>query len=333
MFLINAIQDLAVNKEELEEPFPLLEGIHLAWTPSYVDSLITERMKLAMGGLEYFELISGRQPAVFTRARSKKSYQPLQILSIWHNYIHEFLFCLWLIKDNSVNADLGFIFSVDEDGKEVGSSNKRSSLYTCADGCRKTEQFTRAELVEARELYERLHEMGKDKVRSPTLRPAEQVETTGMIISADSVRALSRATFFVDSARDCSDLSVKIAHYMTCLEVLFSTDSSEISHKLAERIALFLENRFEERKQLFNRVKRLYSARSRVVHGDVFTEKKTKSLGDLSKDADDLLRRVLRRILASDYLCAQFEDTPESKEEFFVDLVLGKDEPQLEIEF
>lgn len=197
------------------------------------------------------------------------------------------------------------------------------------DGCRKTEQFTRAELVEARQLYERLYEMGKGKVRSPTLRPVEQVETTGMIISADSVRALSRSTFFVDSARDCSDLSVKISHYMTCLEVLFSTDASEISHKLAERIALFLENRFEERKQLFNRVKRLYSARSRVVHGDVFTEKKTKSLGDLSKDADDLLRRILRRILVSDYLCAQFEDTPESKEEYFADLVLGKMNPSL----
>lgn len=324
MFLINAIQDLAINKEELEEPFPIIEGIYLTWTPSYVTSLITEPMKLAMGGLEYLDLISGKHTAVFTRAHPEESYHPLQILSVWHNYIHEFLFCLWLIKDNSVNTDLGFIFSVNADGREIGSSNLRSSLYTCADGCRRTVAFSKAELVEARELYERLHEIGKDKQRSPTLRPAEQVETTGMIISAATVRALSRASFFVDSARDCSDLSVKVAHYATCLEVLFSTDSSEISHKLAERIALFLEDSFEERKRLFNRVKKLYSVRSKVVHGDVFSESKSKSLAAISEDADNLLRRVLRRIVVSDDLCRVFEGTPESREEYFVDLVLRK---------
>ena len=72
MYLINAIQDLAVDNEELEEPFLLLEGMYAAWTPHYVDSLITERMKLAMGGLEYLDLISGKQVVVFTRARSKR---------------------------------------------------------------------------------------------------------------------------------------------------------------------------------------------------------------------------------------------------------------------
>ena len=145
-----------------------------------------------------------------------------------------------------------------------------------------------------------------------------------MIISADAVRALSRASFFLDSARDCSDLSVKVAHYTTCLEVLFSTDSSEISHKLAERVALFLGDTFEERKRLFDRVKKLYSVRSKVVHGDVFSEKKTKSVGAISQDADDLLRRVLRRILVSDELCELFEGTLESREEHFIDLVLRK---------
>jgi hypothetical protein len=324
MFLINAIQDLAINEDELEEPFPLLEGIYLAWTPSIVTQLISDRMKLAMGGLEYLDLIGGRSPAVFTYADAEASYQPLQILAVWHNHIYEFLFCLWLIKDNSLNAGLGFVFSINNEGKDVGSSNSRSASYTCADGCRRSVEFSKAEFVEARELYERLHKIGKGKKRPPTLRPVEQVEVTGMIISADAVRALSRASFFLDSARDCSDLSVKVAHYTTGLEVLFSTDSSEISHKLAERVALFLGDTFEERKRLFDRVKRLYSVSSKVVHGDVFSEKKTKSVGAISQDADDLLRRVMRRILVSEELCELFEGTPESKEEYFVDLVLRK---------
>lgn len=324
MFLINAIQDLAINEDELEEPFPLLEGIYLAWTPSIVTKLISDRMKLAMGGLEYLDLIGGRSPAVFTYATAEVSYQPLQILAVWHNRIYEFLFCLWLIRDNSLNASLGFVFSVNTEGKDVGSSNSRSALYTCANGCRRSVEFSRAELVEARDLYERFQHIGKGKKRPFSLNPVEQVEPTGRVMSADAVPALWRASYFVDSARDCSDLAVKVAHYTTCLEVLFSTDSSEISYKLAERVALFLGDTFEERKRLFDRVKRLYSVRSKVVHGDVFSEKKTKSVGAISQDADDLLRRVMRRILVSEELCELFEGTPESKEEYFVDLVLRK---------
>ncbi len=68
---------------------------------------VSDRMKLAMGGLEYLDLIGGR-----------------------HNYIYEFLFCLWLIKDNSLNAGLGFVFSINTEGKDVGSSNSKSaSIY------------------------------------------------------------------------------------------------------------------------------------------------------------------------------------------------------------
>jgi len=141
-------------------------------------------------------------------------------------------------------------------------------------------------------------------------------------VTADAVRALTRISYFVNSARDCSDLSVKVAHYSTCLEILFSTDSSEISHELAERVALFLGQTFEERKRIFNRVKGLYSVRSKVVHGDVFSKASLGRLREISLDADDLLRQLLRLILDSDELCALFEGSKEAREEYFIDLVL-----------
>jgi hypothetical protein len=164
--------------------------------------------------------------------------------------------------------------------------------------------------------------LGKARSHPSTLNPISQVEPTGTIVTADEVRALTRVSYFLNLARDCSDLSVKVAHYATCLEILFSTDSSEISHKLAERVALFLGHTFEERKQLFNRIKSLYSVRSKVVHGDVFTKASVRKLREISLDADDLLRQLLRLILDSDALCALFEGSKEAREEYFIDLVL-----------
>ncbi len=220
-------------------------------------------MMSAMGGLDYSTLTDGSHPVLFSQSKDNAPDEPLRVLSVWHYYIHQFLSCLWLIKDNSVNADVGLVHSLNSQGKEVASSNSRASVYTCADGCRRKLEYSRAELIESRALYERLKALGNTKSYPSTLNPISQVEPTGTAVTADAVRALTRISYFVNAARDCSDLSVKVAHYTICLEVLFSTDSTEISYKLAERVALFLGHSFEERKRLFHRVKRLYSVRSK----------------------------------------------------------------------
>ena len=322
MLLINAIQDFAINQKELEEPFSILEGVYLVWTPLLVKEQISDRMMSAMGGLDYLSLTNGTYPVLLSQINAKSSNEPLRVLAVMHFYIHQFLHCLWLIKDNSVNADVGFVHSIDSQGKEFASSNSRASVYTCADGCRRTLEYSRAELIEARTLYERLDSLGKARSHPSTLNPISQVEPAGTVVTAHEVRALTRISYFVNSARDCSDLSVKVAHYTTCLEILFSTDSSEISHKLAERVALFLGRTFEERKQLFNCVKRLYSVRSKVVHGDVFSKASLRRLREISLEADNLLRQILRLILDSEELCALFEGTKEAREEYLIDLVL-----------
>lgn len=154
----------------------MVEGIYPAWTSPFVESLISERMKFAIGGLEYLDLIEERHMAVFTRGTADECLEPLQILSIWHNYLLEFVFSLWLIKDNSVNIGLGFLFSVDPNGTEIGSSNSRASVYTLANGCRHPQKFSRTELIQARSLYERLHMIGAGTTRPSTLNRASATE-------------------------------------------------------------------------------------------------------------------------------------------------------------
>jgi len=57
------------------------------------------------------------------------------------------------------------------------------------------------------------------------------------------------------------------------LEALISTTSQEITHILAERIALLTETSPLKRREVYDKVKELYKVRSKIVHGSVFMKK------------------------------------------------------------
>lgn len=81
------------------------------------------------------------------------------------------------------------------------------------------------------------------------------------------------------------------------LETLFTLGEGEVTHKLATRLAKVVldEGTVAERLDLFRRAKKVYTARSDVVHGK-------KAITDVSedarKDAFNLERKALQRILA-----------------------------------
>jgi len=98
MLLINAIQDFAINQEEFEEPFSVIEGIYLGWTPLFVKEQISDRLMSAMGGLDYLSLTNATHPVLFSRIKAKQPDEPLRVLDVMPTYIHQFLHCLWLNK-------------------------------------------------------------------------------------------------------------------------------------------------------------------------------------------------------------------------------------------
>jgi hypothetical protein len=82
------------------------------------------------------------------------------------------------------------------------------------------------------------------------------------------------------------------------LEALVLSDSNqELSYKAAMRIARLLGQSGDERLTLFERVKRLYNARSTVAHGGEVDEPSA-----LADEAHEILRRVLVGWLATDAL-------------------------------
>lgn len=60
---------------------------------------------------------------------------------------------------------------------------------------------------------------------------------------------------------------------ITAIEALLSTDNIGISHKIAERVASVLHKDSDERYKIYQRLKKIYDTRSKLVHGSVKTPK------------------------------------------------------------
>ena len=102
-----------------------------------------------------------------------------------------------------------------------------------------------------------------------------------------------RSIYFLQGARQAAALSVKVANYCTSFEALLSTDTTELSHRLSERLAWLLANSASERLSIFRTVKGAYGIRSRAVHGAHLSKQKIRDeLIVASTNCDDLLRRL-----------------------------------------
>jgi len=110
----------------------------------------------------------------------------------------------------------------------------------------------------------------------------------------------------------------------TTLEALLSTSQMEISHTLAERVAVLLEKQEEPRLIAYKQAKKLYDIRSKLTHGDIRAKKGVQNLESLFVTAKraivphsglvglaGIVIRVLRAVLQDDELrtVLQSEDT------------------------
>jgi hypothetical protein len=125
--------------------------------------------------------------------------------------------------------------------------------------------------------------------------------------STDSRTA--RVSYFLDSARGDRDVAARIAAYCMCFETLFSTDTAGVSHRVAERTALFVGATGTERRAIYQDMKALYAIRSKLVHGSHIKGTALQSAPELSIRGDDYLRRCIRAILGDQTLLELFSGT------------------------
>ncbi|MDO8635819.1 MAG: HEPN domain-containing protein, partial [Dehalococcoidia bacterium] len=95
------------------------------------------------------------------------------------------------------------------------------------------------------------------------------------------------------SSYDKRTLADKLVDLMIAMEALLGSQT-EITYKIALRFAYLLYPPSEDRKDAFRRIKKVYSERSKLVHGDRLEPKYTETQVD---NFEDEVRRLIIKVL------------------------------------
>jgi len=263
------------------------EDIFLTNDAETIKKLITPTMLRAFGGLEMVALaeagIAAYRLAELPGPPSREGAERAVLEFLLD--LRKFQVALWLVCDNAASIERAFLEWPHRGRNPIASTNDWDALCTTASGTRDIATFTREEFRTARKLHGTL--WAKEDVGQ--FRAGEPTEPTS--------KRFSRALYFLQGARRSAALSIKVAEFCSAFEALLSTDSSELSHKLAERLAWIVAPSPDARFALFRRLKTAYSIRSTAVHGATLTQKKIEAeLQAAARDCDDLLRQLFLKI-------------------------------------
>jgi hypothetical protein len=225
----------------------------------------------------------------------------------------QFLLTLWLIRDNSGNAGEGFVAVVERERGVMFFSQRPGTWNFTADCQLVPSTFSKVELDKAASYFKQLNDI-LPQIKWEFAAP----RATGLVYES----RIARTLYFIQAARGSSDIGVKIAYYCIGFESLFSTDTAGVSHRIAERTAVFVATTGTERRLAYRNVHALYGVRSKVVHGSTIKASNVAELFDLTKRGDEHLRQCVCRILAEPALLELFSTKKaDAIDTYFVDLL------------
>ncbi|MGH8015178.1 MAG: hypothetical protein ACREBV_03210 [Candidatus Zixiibacteriota bacterium] len=283
-------------------------------------NLITSDFRFVFGEMETQHILDA--PAVIYSIVEHKEPFPNELAAVTFlssnlKLVQAFLMCLWLQKDNSVNFDLGFLVHPYGD-KSIPNfhSSSRNVRFSNAIGEIVVTKFGESEIKTARNILTNLFGMQIDY---------EDLKVVQSIFG-EEVSRVERSFYFAQIARGSSNFGLKVANYVTCFESIFCTDTAELSHKLAERLALFVGDSETERLDIYKNMKRAYNIRSKIVHGDKVSKKSNSEFKDICLYCDNMLRRTFEKILTSKEEIEFFKCESSELEEYFLRLLFNKDQ-------
>jgi|GEM_PF-1941792 len=98
------------------------------------------------------------------------------------------------------------------------------------------------------------------------------------------------------SSYGVTEPKAKFLMLMTCLEALFNFKGAEITHTISRHLAILLSQTVEEFQNNYVRVRKLYSLRSKIIHGANVSGNISDSLDEL----EDFVRRALKSCIGLD---------------------------------
>lgn len=202
--------------------------------------------------------------------------------------IESFITELWKVKDNNTYVRDGFILAYSdkfEDGFTYKAS--LSSISTYAYGHGEVSMFSDEEI---RKASQSLVQYSFEDFTEESF--GGKFPTATNFFKRNGSERMDRANYFTLAARYSFAVPMKIIFYCTALECLFTSGTSEISHKIAERVALMLGNTSQEKKELFSNVKKAYGLRSKLIHGSTI-KGDDEAIINTSVQLDNILRKLI----------------------------------------
>ncbi|MEE6451709.1 hypothetical protein RAH41_14130 [Gottfriedia acidiceleris] len=293
---ITRVHDFKIDKV-LNKGTQIFDNMRLSNSRGRLETMVDSGFESMIGSLEFRSLIGN--PFIYSENELPDSFnysdedERLNLLNSCLITTQKFASFLWVVKDNSVSIENGFLYIKQNDGMGHSvSSNMRSSLFYNASGQREETVFSDEEIRTALKFYNYIFDDSK------TIITHDEVSKT---IINNSNR-IERFFYFLQATRSQTYLPNRISMYCTLLETLLSTDNTEISHKISERTAFILGNTFEERDEIYKLVKKAYSIRSSTVHGDTISKslRSVDTQREISVEIDNYLRHLFLKILSNE---------------------------------
>ena len=195
----------------------------------------------------------------------------------------------WTLRDNSIYVRDGFLFVYDkeiEDGVTYKAS--LSAINTKATTDIEDVTFTKEEIED---LSKDMKLISVEAVRTGEANYRDV--TQFQYFKSAKIGRKMMAWVYGYHARFINALTIKVLMYITAMEALVSTSTAELSHQVAERVAILLSEDVNDRLNIYNEIKKGYGVRSKAAHGEPLkgTEQDVK---DLLVRLDDYMRRLMK---------------------------------------
>lgn len=223
-----------------------------------------------------------------------KGDQPRAIQDAKHEQLLKTVFSLWLARPTALSFNTVVHAVEHDDGtwitRQIGDPDPILALPDYSGEVHTVEDFMRAG-----QLFNTLTTLSRDG----NVRTAVDA----------SIRALTEQGW-----------TLRFLIFWLVTEGLFGPeDGREITYRLAQRVALFLEEDGDKARKLFVDVKESYGWRSKVVHGLRLSKLTQEKANSLLSDLELLIRRSLIAVLSKEELCSKFDS--KSREEYLDALV------------
>jgi hypothetical protein len=227
-------------------------------------------------------------------------------------FIHtgrSFITFLWFVKDNCVSE--GFNYYYEQLDKSKAEAQYKILLtdksVSMSSGDFKQTNFSFDEIIEAIN-YHNIHGEKRKGIKKEkdvlSYNVGNEVTLAHKIyVNKNDTNRIDRAFLFLAEARTTYYLPFKISLYVVVFECLFTTGNTEVTHKVSERASFYIGGSALQKAENYKIVKSAYDLRSKYFHGQQLDSKHNNHEKQiiLSKEVDELLRQVFRKVITEDY--------------------------------